>query len=373
MTSTGNLITNMRKLGSIYRDIKDGKEVKLTPGMVSTNNIITLNKIFMVRPRLIISDKFKYMDQSTLKSIVDTQLKIFTSNYLQAFSVLTNVYGLDTRTSLHMLNNTNALGGGSYTISGNESDDDYYRELYENNNKPFILAGYESTSVKNNDDLIKFNQLFITTYELETSVMVPGTTDKNGESKDINKVIKIPLTIYPDIRFTNSDSLIDGLIDGEDKSFFARLDEFRSGAISLTDLVFATDLVKKYKNKQIKNNNDIVKYLRGINTTATINTLITSKNNYAVNYNMYILDVSDKLKIEEYIKGKFTNEKYKNKMLDEMLAFSTTIIDVDKELVSIFLSGIPSFTVLNFKMLKKDKDMDINEIFQKLLTNKSPF
>jgi len=376
MLDTSNLINDARTLMGVFKSIKNNEKVQITPDMVSRNNIVTLNKIFMVRPRLIISDKLKYMDQSTLKSVIDANLKIFISNYIQAFKVLTGMYGLNSNEVLHKLNNQSLGGVIGGTISnliraGNESEVDMYRELFDNTDKPFVTSGYEANNIsfKNTDDNIKLNQMFITNYDLEMSV----SNGTDSEGKDKKTVVKMPITVYPDIRFTDSNTLLNGLIEGNEDSFFSRLDDYRSGAITLSDLIFASDLVEKYKKKQLKNENDIVKYLRGINKINTVNSAITGNKNYSVNYNMYILDNSDKVVIEELVQGKVISEKYKNKMLNQMLAFSISFVDIDKEVVIININGIPSFSVLNFKMLKKDKDMDVNDIFKKLLTNKSPF
>jgi len=371
MIDTGNLINGVRTVTNIFKSIKDGEQIKLTPDMSFSNNIVSINKMFMVRPRFIISNKLKYMDQSTLKAIIDTNLKIFISNYIQAFKILTNIYKLDSTEVLHKLNNQSFGGTAGNLISkvitaGNESEIDYYRELKENVDKPFITAGFEAKNVsfKNTDDNIKINQMFIVNYDLEMTV-------SNGTDKPT--VVKMPITVYPDIRFTDSVTLIESLVDDNSDSFFNRLDDYKSGAISLTDLIFASDLVAKYKKKQLKNENDIVKYLRGINRISTVDSALTGRNNYSVNYNIYILDITDKVLIEEQVQGKIVSEKYKNKMLSQMMAFSISFVDVDKENVTISISDIPSFSVLNFKMLKKDKDVDVNEIFKKLLTNKSPF
>lgn len=376
MLDTSNLINDVRTMMGVMKGIKDGK-VTITADTTFGNNIVTLNKMFMVRPRLIISDKLKYMDQSTLKATIDANLKIFISNYIQAFKILTNVYGLDSKEVLHKLNNQSAgsvlfKGIGKVAGIGYESEVDLYRELLDNNDKPFVTNGYEGKndlSFKNTDDNIKLNQMFITNYELEMTVS--NGTDAEGKPK--KTIVKTPITIYPDIRFTDSVTLLNNLVEGNEASFFSRLDDYKSGAITLSDLIFAGDLVEKYKKNQIKNENDIVKYLRGINKINTINSAITGSKNYSVNYNMYILDTADKLTIEELVQGKIISEKYKTIMLDQMLAFSISFVDMDKEAVTIYINGIPSFSVLNFNMLKKDKDADVNDIFKKLLTNKSPF
>jgi len=391
-------MSGIHTLIGVLMDITNGKRPEISPDVWSEGRLVKLNNAYLVRPRIVISDKLKYSDPSTIKSIIDTELKIFIANYVQAFKILTNVYGFEARTVLSVLNRTNPTGRATVEFNGYESIDYAGEFMFKDEGFLTITAGYEANTKitvelkaknkkdknvkvgvgsKSTDDNIKLNQQFITTIDMamEVTKKAGDRKDKDGNQVYGKSTITLPITIYPMISFTDSKTLLEDLFSdkSEEARFGNRRDEYKAGVISLGDLIFGTDLVKKYKEKRIKNENDVAKLIRGVNSSTTVKAMLTGENSFARNYNIYILDTDDKIAIDNLVKGNIYKTKYKNKALDAMHGFAITFVDMDKERLIQLLDNVEGHNVYSFKMLKKDKDVDVNEIFKNMLTNKSPF
>ena len=247
---------------------------------------------------------------------------------------------------------------------------DYTADLFKNDGCLPISIGNEASGsrankIENNTAIQKDAAIFITTYEVQISV----TTDSGDE-----RVIVLPVVIYPNIVYTDSSSLINNMVDSNDgKGIFERVDDYRAGAISFSDLIFATDLVKQYKDKKIKNDNDFVKYLNKVDKITGVKDLLYGHNSFHKNFNIYIFDISTKRDIEKLLKGSVFVDKYKNKLTDTLAAFSVTFVDAEAEEVIILLDSIPGFSSLNFNMLKKEKDSDMKDVMKELMKNRQPF
>ena len=101
--------------------------------------------------------------------------------------------------------------------------------------------------------------------------------------------------------------------------------------------------------------------------------MIHNKNTFSKNFNIYILDNSTIATINKLIKGNILKDKDKDSLTNLLMAFSVTFVDVENEELTMLIDSIPSFSVLNFNMLKKEKESDVTSLLKDMLNNKQPF
>jgi len=361
-------------IGNVIKNVTEGNDnfLKVNPDIESSGKITKLMSSFTYTPNVVIDNNLKYMDEGQLRDLIKTELLAFSGILLQAFRVLSEVYSDKPSVIVNKMANHGKfqyrdLIHGEGLIRGNENFD-YIMDLLEGDG-PLPLPGNESkhasVDIKNNNAISKDVNMFVTTYEVQISV--------STESGD-TRVIVLPVVVYPNIIYTDSASLISNMVETNNgKHFFERFDDYRAGVISMSDLIFATDLVKKYKEKKIKNDNDFSKYLNKVDKVTSIKDLFYGHNSFHKNFNIYILDIANKALIEKELRGSVYVEKYKNKLTDTLAAFSVTLVDTEAEEVVIFMDSIPGFTSLNFNMLKKEKETKIEDVMKELVKNKQPF
>jgi len=386
---------------AVANDIRDNSKNNARKLILDGNMFKSLTgtaRGLMVRPLIVVSDKLKYMEQSKFRQVVDMNLKVFTAFYVQVFRMLAAVHGLEPTSALRIMNKGRAdltdidlLTGvrrHAKDVIANESATFTYDILtgedidiplvpgFEANGKKEVLNRHYSKSDVDDIPNNKLEQLFVNSYDI--TIEFRYKDDKDSEEK--KGIVTIPIIIYPVIVFVEAESFIKSIIDeGLDDSFKSRWEQYKAGAINLADLVFAMDLIKKYKEKKIKNQNDIAKMIKGVNKSTLMSKLLTGEARFADKYNIYIFDRSDLAYMEEELKGKIIdgrryNEKNKEALLSKMSAFSLTLVDNEQELVIEFIKDIPGMNVLPFDLLKKSgKNDDISDMFKNLLMNKSPF
>ena len=382
MVDHGGLVNKLRKFLKVSDAMSNDDsliEALRDDDIEVSGSLVKINSLFSVRPMIILNEELKYADQTNMKNILDAQIKIFISNYVQAFLMLINIENKSAKNTLTILNtvSANTLDMVESFVkkadAGFESYDYLLDSLDSKGSLP--IAGYEakgknkkskSTSTKYSlSEVNKLEQTFIVSHDIEIV-----TESKKGEKR----IITIPLVFYPRFMYTNSETLINSLLsENVDASFFSRYEGYRAGAINLSDLIFATDLIKKVRDKKIKNENDVAKLLKGIQLSSTIADIYKGTSSFAKNYNMYILTTEDKVKIDTLLSGNVYAGS-KQELINAFYAFSISYVDLLKEQLVVTLDYIPGVSVINFKQLKTDKgDLDINNIFKSLLTNKQPF
>jgi len=380
MVDHGGLVNKLRKFLKVSDAISNDDsliEALRDDDIEVSGSLVKINSLFSVRPMIIINEELKYADQTNMKNILDAQIKIFISNYVQAFLMLINIENKSAKNTLTILNtvSANTLDMVESFVkkadAGFESYDYLLDSLDSKGSLP--ISGYEAKNKKSKSISTKYSlskvskleQTFIVSHDIEIV-----TESKKGEKR----IITIPLVFYPRFMYTNSETLINSLLsENVDASFFSRYEGYRAGAINLSDLIFATDLIKKVRDKKIKNENDVAKLLKGIQLSSTIADIYKGTSSFAKNYNMYILTTEDKVKIDTLLSGNVYAGS-KQELINAFYAFSVAYVDLLKEQLVITLDYIPGVSVINFKQLKTDKgDLDINNIFKSLLTNKQPF
>lgn len=361
-------------IGNIIKNIYEEKDniLSLEPDIASNGKVTSLLSKFIITPNVIIDKKLEYMDKTVLRDMIKTEVVLFTAIVSNAIRIMVELHGVDPRMAINKVSKTSNLEDAEELndIFQGLENFDYINDLL--NNDGFLPATEDKkrdfngiTSLSNNNYIQKDVSGFVNTYELQ----VAFETKKGNKS-----VFTMPLVIYPNIVYSDSENLINNMLDSDsDKSFFNRVDEYRAGLVSLSDLIFATDIVKKYKDRKISNESNFAKYLNKIDKVHGIKDLIHNKNSFSRNFNIYLLDKSNMHTMNKLIKGNMLRDTDKDKLTDSLMAFSVTFVDIENEELTLLLDSIPSFSVLNFNMLKKEKESDVTSLLKDMLNNKQPF
>ena len=157
-----------------------------------------------------------------------------------------------------------------------------------------------------------------------------------------------------------------------DKSFASRFMEWRSGGISLSDLIFCGDLIKEYKANRIKDKQDLLGKLVQKELSAGSNIKGLDGDRFEKHYNMFVITKDDKLVLDRSLRGDLNNEKYKQQFLTQGLGLGLSILDSDYERVEFSLKDIRGTSTTSYKNLKKSKESENNyeKIMQALLMNR---
>ena len=371
------LTQNMLLLGNVIANVIKGKDVSdISPDIVAKGRVTRLMSKFMIVPNIIVDESIKYMDSTYYKNLIKTEMNIFTGIVTESIRILVELHGVEPQVAIRTMSGGRDVEESILdhraivtSIVGNESHDPLTSLMFTDKEdvKGFpTLVGNEASSLINNAFIQKDNDTFYNVYELQLSIDVPNDTR--------SKVIVIPIVIYPNITFTNGNDLIENLLGNDPvPSFTDRWLDYSAGAISLFDLVFATDLVKKYKDDKLNSNNDVASYLNKVDKTTAVSDVLRNENSYSKNFNIFILNSSRKRLLEKKVGGSVLTNKHKNILTEKLSAFSVSLVDLEEEEILFLLDSIPGFSVLNFGMLKKEKDGDVKDIIKSIITNKQPF
>ena len=210
---------------------------------------------------------------------------------------------------------------------------------------------------------------------------IPGMIQRNVNLEIITNVegmkhvISIPVVIKLHIIYASIENILTMLEpNSDDYSFSSRMDEYRAGAISLAELVFASDLIKKYKHNKIKDKDNLLNLLNNRSMSAHAKGIYGKGVGFENYYNMLIITESDKILVEKHLKGKIKNDKYKEKLLEQSKSLTVTVVDRDYERVTILTKDIHGKSDVTYKAINKKsgKGDDMTDIFKALVANRNP-
>ena len=360
-------------------------------GLVRTNGSITkLLSNTVIEPVIIATNTAKDVDPGMFDKLLQLNCDMFCSFYLQAFKILTTHYGQDSSLSLTLLGGGSNLGLESFDVTKQQpnyfetvmNDSKYLRvsteAIFNRREKAGTSLGMHNTFT--NDDIEKNPLHHILHRELEVKITTKlfqyNTNNKTRTPKDgTEHTIVMPLIIKAHVIITNNNGLMTMLApSSRDKEFSYRLDEYRAGAISLSELIFCTDLIKQYKKNKINDKDKLLDIINSRRLSSTVTAgMLKGIQGYEKNFNMLIVSSDDKVRLDKYIGGDTKNEKYKQELLEKAYALSMTVVDPDYERVIIQVRDIRGDTNVGFKTISKRKDKDnsgLEEMFKSMFMSK---
>lgn len=368
------IMSALTVFSSVLNTMNDSN-FKTNVDLIRSNGSLTkLLSKFVIEPVIICSKGTK--QSVVFDKLLQLQVDIFSSFYFQAFKILTDVNGLDSKFAFDVLSTDNNIildkVGGSF-IGIEDYKVGSINDLF--GNRKFLNISNEANNdkedskiynVKNDSDNDTLRGLLQKTFNI----------DINLKTSDGNKTIQIPIIVKALIIVTDTKNILNMLQpNSKEKTFWYRFNEFRAGAISFKELVLCGDLIKEYKDNRIKDKDGLMEILEYRKNNSVqrglLNANITSMG-FERNYNMLLLTSDDKPYFDKHIGGNIVNEKNKQKLLSEAFSLTATIIDEDYERVNIYTRDIRGSSDIGFKVLNKRKNDsgDLGDIMKSLLLSK---
>lgn len=346
--------------------------------LINTNGSITkLLSYFIVEPIIIASNNAKSTE--VIEKLAEINTDMFASFYTQAFEILRSIYGQDVETIVNVLS-TDSGGIGRIIMNvakktvSTEDNTDYLADLFDTNTITLAIE-----SVDSHQPFFKVNAKDSKDQPLsgilQRNIEITVTSDTIVEGVKKPHTIIIPITIKTTVLFVGTDSILNMLApNSTTKTFSYRLDEYRSGAISLADLIFAGDIIKEYKENKLKDKEQLLSIISS--RTISANSKLATKDmvGFEKSYNMLIITTDDKVHIDKQMNGDIEEEKYKQKLLEQANGMTCSIISPDYERVTILTRDIRGKIDLSFKTINKRKDsgLDITEIMKAMMNGRPP-
>lgn len=383
MNLFGNVLDTLSNTGNIAKDFEYSDS---DMEMIRSNGSMTeFLSTFVIEPTIVVSKSLRE-DEITSK-IIETNIDIFTGLYTQTFMVMTNVHGYKASVAFDMLSSkSGAVLDEVYKpksfvsrLPSLEKDDSQLSFLpikpeTEEWNVSIEKSKQGTVTSKKSDKKGNTDVANYIVKQIEMDISLHGK-DVNGKS--INHSVIIPITIKANIIYTDFEN-IERMSRANDrnKDFSTRWDMFLSGEISFwKDLIFASDLIKEYKQDKLKDKEDLIG--RMLRRGRAAKTKISSS--YATGFNKYygilIVNEHEKRTIENNLGGKFVQgDRYKEKFLEQINTLMLNVVDKDWERVQIFTKDIAGHTDVGYKDFKKksSKDDNISDILKTVLMGKAP-
>lgn len=373
LTVTGNVLPILKGAKDDIKNIhSDLKEIEKKTKGVSINGSMTrfLNR-FTIEPIAILSNDLKHTEN--IDKILELHVNLFTAYFTQVFELLLNVNGMDHNTVLDVMGTKKfsiPLAPG-YTIE----DRDYYGDLFKDSSKFLISVSHEDANDNEANTTIKSkrvtpveNKNISTLIQKEINVEITVTKDK------VKHTFHIPLNIRLFIVYAST-QVITKVIEprNRDKSFSERLEAYRSGAISLSNLIFASDLIKEYKKNRISTPNVLNEMINNRSLAANTKATQTGFVGFQKFYNMLIVSNEAKAVIENTIRGKLTDRKSRELVMDATSSLFVTHVDEDEQRINIYTNDIEGYSSITYKSLSKgDKDNTMSELLKAFISGRPP-
>ena len=356
----------------------------------TTNGDITkLLSKFIVVPTIIASNTVK--DTDIIHNVSVMNVDLFASFYAQAFQLLNQLAGIDglstvdimatdrAPTPLELIKRTAVTAGTNFLENGNIFDTQSYdNRLDLNIGKARISIEELDTYLSREADDNKPTTIKVddTEYGVLTKNIQLTVCADDPNSGSSRKLI-IPMTIKANVIFTSCDNIVNVLSPrSEDKRFWSRFMEWRAGGIDFWDLVTCGDLIRDYKNRSLRDKENILARI----LEAQVSSISKKLNNkeslsgYNKYYNLVIISADDRDRINKYMHGDLSKDKYKDIFLNALGAMALTTLDLDYEKVILQIKDITGVSISPFSKISKrkgDKD-DMSELLKALIVSKPP-
>ena len=220
------------------------------------------------------------------------------------------------------------------------------------------------------------NQVLVRTVNVK-ALRPDNVTGKPGTDGQgvLTKEFIIPITIIGTVKVVPIDEIIIAVSNYDfKKSFTYRLREWQSGGISLSDLIFATDLIKEYKANKLSKNSQLMTDIEDKRNTSNIRKAVTGIQGAEVSYNMIMVTDYELEMLEKAYNKKLDNFNSRQAFLKVMNAHNLSVVNDDTERINIYIADINGSMDIGFGKLQKRNDKDINmlEFFRAMAANTAP-
>lgn len=368
---------------------KSATDKFLNGNFKKTGSITKLLKTLVVEPTILVSEEAR--NSKAFDSVVSASLDIFSSFYLQAFQILTQINGKSAVEAIDILSTNNYKTSSLLKIAASKAaspalayaaDAMDYDLSTESLKVPTTLNEIDFMSPRfylNQED-VETSKLVIKDKKLDENLSgacvktIELTITKNSESG--SESIKIPITIVGTVKVVSQRELLKVVEDKSSKeNFIARWYAYRSGSISLSDFLFCSDLIKEYKKNRLDKAGALLGSLAEQKTSAWVRQKLAGVAGAEASYNTVILSELDAEYISKAFKKNITSFNGKQDYLNLMNAHNLSILDEDNERCKIYISDLQNSIDVGYNKLMKSGNKDNNamlEMMKYLFSNKTP-
>ena len=272
------------------------------------------------------------------------------------------------------LDKNKAIQDAKYRVERNaldiekmEKEDRLRKELKDEEEENAKIARREAYLENIDKDSLK--QLLIRNVEL--SLAKQNLNDPNGGWK----TFKMPITIVGTNRIVSFDELRLAVSNYDyKKSFKYRWNEWRSGGISLMNLIFAGDLIQEYKKNKLSKSSRLFTDIEDAKNAAIIRKTVTGNIGAESSYNIVIMTQYEADALSKLYKKDLNTYSGYQEFLRVMNAHNLTILDEDNERVKICITDIRNHMDIGYSRLMKreDKENNLMDFFKNLVTGSVP-
>ena len=366
-----NIVDAVKAVDLILNDGNLTGDSKTAEVFYSQGSMVKLINKFIITPNIIVSESLK--GSEAVKDVIEHNVSLFTSMYVQVFTTLVSLHDMTPEVAFELLSSsyetafTRTVGTEEFTmdniIAGLENDFSFLPGLEADNKKnessKTKKKSGNSTSINAKTDSGNISNLITREIAIEINV---------GERKII-----IPALVRANVIYTKFSNIENMLGKEDNHSVLDRIDDYRAGAISISDLIFANDLIKDYKKRRIQDKDDLIREMRLRELNSASKYVKHGVSGYGKLYQMIIMSSLDASKIEKKLRGSLHKERVKESFLDATSSLTCTVIDPDYERIIMYINDLKGSIDLSFKEIggKKDKSENMEELLKILMATRT--
>ena len=366
------------------------QEKKMNTLMATRGSMTKLLSDFIVEPLVIITEN------ATANEITDKVAElttdIFASFYMQTFEVITQIYGVDAKTTISLLGTDNGVRKLRSSIGGViagafKSEDalgaDFTKMLLSENPLLTVENSKNPNELTNSISKIGANDKYSNLGDTLGSAILQRNIEvtmdayfTNADGTKYTHKITLPITVRARVIKVKLSTLLLGLKPGKpENSFTMSYLDYRAGLKSLGDFLFSSKLIKEYKEQRLKGGDEFLKILNERRVSATSKLAVDGAIGFEKNYNSYIITEEDRIVINKELGGDIYTERFKELFLTALDGLSVSVLDEDYERLVVLTSDIRGMSNTSFRNLKKGKDKggDLSELVKALFNNRPMF
>lgn len=370
------------------------KIVKTLASSQKNDSLVQFTSVLRVEPVTLIDKRLERLEY--LPDLLQTLLSMFCGFYLQAIACMTNVGAINV---VRMLDTLNPNRDGSMAassvvdaINGSQSIGMLSMESYEHHLPRPYQFGLESAAssagaASRGAAFMRNPDRHVNTKNLHGTVdgKLQGM-DKNFQIAKENVNLAVGKTLEVNIEnngnravFPITVRLATAVVDhevlahilgssGNDNSFSERRHRWKSGDIQFwRDLVFCQDLIADQKKLMLKDKTGALAELNQRRASNSVAALATGTPSVASASALIVISKETMVVLERLCMGKFTDLRFRNKIMLDSLTMLIMVVDVDFESITIYTRDIQLPTKLSVRELKttnKGSGPDVGEILK---------
>lgn len=360
----------------------------------STASLIDVAKPAQVQPLLLIDADTMHWEG--LPEAVQTMHSLFSGFYMQAVNIIGNVSKVKALQKLAPLNPDREPGYSEMIRAGMGLEG--YTHRLPHTGVSLKSLGLEDLADEIEDRVIdkinedmdaqgsvgaggdkKANEIITEASNLCVGKLFDVTMSVNvGEGKDARReeaVIKVAVRLLAQYMSTQNVVSILGHNDVSDTDLKERFYKWRSGRITIRDLVFCNDLIEKERNLAIKDSSGMVQQMNTRRQNHAEAGLITGVPSLAVATNLVIVSKETLELIEAKVGANLKSVRGRKAIFDETGLMILMVVNKGYDTVQIYFRGVDMPTTASLRDMKssnKSGGPDVVDLIKAFVTGNNP-